>query len=212
MRKYPESSGYARALGHSCEWADWYLAAATAGSGWVLMGNSVHPRSRERTAVLSVAAAVVLLAGAIYFYANEYDKVAERQCNSVTAIAKDTQKIRYVKEWVATRTANRDFVEAVVKNRWFLRAGSLAAQYIDIDWRYLGFYPDRAWVGFNVDDAEARGADPARIASISLNQGRTGIILKLNPTDDVVGDGPPGNPSTVRSVGDDVFVYCDFGD
>jgi hypothetical protein len=137
----------------------------------------------------------------------------EAACNRVKTIAQDAEKMKYVREWVAKRTANKEFMALVVKYRWFEQFSPYTPQYIDIDWRYLGFDPRSAWVGFNVDDARQRGGDPVRILSVSLNQGRTGVILKLKPTDDVVGDlGPPGDPSTVTPIGDDVFIYCDFRD
>lgn len=159
---------------------------------------------------LVVAAAGVLAAG-FSFVTAKFDNVLEGKCTAFTGIAKDAQKMNYVREWVAKRTASKEFMELVVKYRAFEQFSPYTPKYIDLDWRYLGFDPRAAWIGFNINDAEEQGADPARILSISLNQGRAGVILKLNPTDDVVGKfGPPGNKSSVKPVGNDAFVYCDF--
>jgi hypothetical protein len=164
--------------------------------------------SGMRVGLIFIAGAMALVAVCSLFLLN-LDSSLTDKCAAFTAIAKDTPKMRYVREWVAKRTADKEFMAVVREHQWFEHGSPLTSRYIDIDWRYLGFDPDAAWVAFNVDE---RDADPVTILTISLNQGRAGIILKLKPTDDVVGDGPPGNPSTVEPVGDDTFVYCDFGD
>lgn len=158
-------------------------------------------------------AAAGAVAALFYFSTVRIDGALQGRCAAFARTAKDAQKMKYVREWVARRTAEKEFMELVVKYRAFETFSPFTPQYIDIDWRYLGFHPQAAWVGFNIDDADEQGADPARVLSISLNQRRAGIILKLRPTDDVVGQfGPPGNLSTLEPVGEDVFVYCDFGD
>lgn len=168
--------------------------------------------SRSARLVLAATLSVAALAGVFYFFAVQFDTAIGKQCAALAATARDAQKMQYVREWLAKRTANEEFMDVVVKYRAFEQFSPFTPKYVDIDWRYLGFDPRAAWLGFNINDAE-EGSDPARILSVSLNQSRAGIILKLRPTDDVVGRfGPPGNLNSVKPVSDDVFVYCDYED
>lgn len=139
----------------------------------------------------------------LYLAMANYADTIEAACNRVEGIARDADKMKYVKEWAAARTADKEFVDAAIKYQWFEQAFPLTQRYIDLDWRSLGFYPQSAWVAFNIDNT-------ATINSISLNQGRHGVIVKLDASSDlVIKLGPPGNLSTIRPVSDDVFVYCD---
>ena len=48
---------------------------------------------------------------------------------TVTAIASDPQKIRYVRRWVAERTTERNFVREIVQYHWFSQARKLQASW-----------------------------------------------------------------------------------
>ncbi len=153
---------------------------------------------------------LVIVAAGFYLQMMKYADVIQAACTRVEDISRDAQKMKYVKDWVTTRSGNKEFVDAAIEYKWFDRASPMTPRYIDLDWRYLGFDPQSAWVAFNIDDAEARPAGAATINSISLNQGRHGIIVKLDTASDLVIElGPPGNLSTIRPVSADVFVYCD---
>ena len=131
-------------------------------------------------------------------------------CDRLAAIAEDPQKMRYVRDWVASRTTDARFMEAVRESSSFARGDPRTWQYIDLDWGYLGFAPKVAWLEFNIKAADVRGVDTATIQSVTLNQERSSIIIKLDATDEFELEWLPEEMKKVRSVAKGVFVYCEY--
>lgn len=154
--------------------------------------------------------AVAAIALTFYLVTSRSQSFHDETCTALTAIASDSEKINYVRTWVASRVNDKRFMDAVRKNRTFERGIPATQQHIDLDWRYLGFLPQYAWLGFELDKAHKHGLDAGGIASVSLNQFRSSIIIKLNGAADLGFQWTPEEMSKVRSVGDDVFVYCEY--
>ena len=154
--------------------------------------------------------AVAAIAVAFYLVTSKTQSFHDHTCTALMAIAKDSEKMNYVRTWVASRVNDEQFMDAVRKNRTFELGLPATRQYIDLDWRYLGFLPQDAWVGFDLEDADKDGLDARGIASVSLNQFRSSITIKLNAAADLGFQWTSEEMKKVRPVGNDVFVYCEY--
>jgi hypothetical protein len=134
----------------------------------------------------------------------------ERRCSRLTAIAQDPQKTKYVREWAAARLNDPSFMNEVRRDPAFYRGRPRTRQYIDLDWRYLGFHPGFSWVDFNIDAAAETGDFDAKVVgSISLHEVRSSVIvIGLNGEADLGLDWAPEFVRELKGVGNDVFVDC----
>src|SRR5688572_21946163 len=117
--------------------------------------------------------------------------------------------MRYVQAWAVSRIHDEPFMHAINESVTFTRGDPRSRQYIDLDWRYLGFAPELAWVEFNINEPGKDDLDASDIASISLTQGRSSIIIKLHAEGGLGLQWPPEAMSKLRPISDDVFVYCE---
>jgi hypothetical protein len=132
----------------------------------------------------------------------------ESKCSRLTAIAQDPQKTKYVREWVAARLNDPSFMNEVRRYPDFERIDPRTRQYIDLDWRYLGFDPGLAWIEFNIEAADRRDVDAKGVGSISLNENRSSIIIGLNGEAGLGLESFPEYIKELKGVGNDVFVDC----
>ena len=139
--------------------------------------------------------------------ASSFDPVA-RACSRFTAIAEDPQKMAYVKMWATARMKDPQFMQEVRRYPWFEGRDARKKKYIDLDWKYLGFDPDYSRIEFNINAKDVRDADATKIGSISLNQTRTSIIIRLNGSTDMALGWSAEEMRELKAVGDGVFVYC----
>lgn len=131
----------------------------------------------------------------------------DETCTALSAIATDAQKMSYVRAWAAARIRDERLVDAIRGSDWFIR-GDPTPHYIDLDWRYLGFGPSLAWVEFNSNPRDGIAIDAMDIASVTLTQIRTSIIIRLNAAGDLGLHWPPEAMGKLRPISNDVFVYC----
>jgi len=154
---------------------------------------------------LLIAVAVIAAGGSLLVL--KAQRFSDATCDRLVAIAMDAQKIDHVRTWVASRTGDAHFMEAVRQNRSFEHTNPVLRKYIDLDWSYLGFAPNLAWVEFNIKAADTRNVDAKGIGSVSLHEGRSSVTIRLN-SDDWGLAWPPEAMNKVRRIGNDVFVYC----
>lgn len=155
-------------------------------------------------------AAVATMAVAFYLVTSRTQSVHDDTCTALMAIASDAEKMSYVRTWLAARVNDEKFMDALRKNRTFDRNLPATREYIDLDWRYLGFLPQYAWLGFELEEAGKEGPDAGGIASMSLNQFRSSIVIKVSAAGDLGFQWTPEEQKRVRSVGNDIFVYCEY--
>jgi len=173
--------------------------------------NAHEPFLTKRTQLVLVLSltAVVAIAGGYLSVAREIQRTYDETCNGVTAIARDPQKMKYVQAWAASRTHDERFMAALRESSSFVRGDPRSRHYIDLDWSYLGFSRDLAWVEFNTNEVDQHDIDAAEIGSVSVTQGRSSIIIKLSAAGDLGLQWPPEAMKKLKPISDDVFVYCD---
>jgi hypothetical protein len=130
-------------------------------------------------------------------------------CVRLTALAKDSQKMEYVRTWAVSRISDERFMDAVREGSSFERIDPRMRQYIDLDWHYLGLDPDLVWIGFNSKVPDPRQVSAAEIGSVSIGHAGSTIIIGLRAGGDLGVELPPEELRTFRPVGHDVFMYCE---
>jgi hypothetical protein len=157
------------------------------------------------------AAGTLLLIPVLGFYyvlQGMQEEVYEEPCRQLTALAQDPQKIKYVREWAASRLNDPSFMNAVRQYDGWFRT-DWHHQYIDLDRGYLGLYPD-AWVEFNIyTDADIRYVNAKKVGSISLHVIRSSIIIGLRGEAGLGLIGTPEYMKTLKGFGNQVFVDCE---
>jgi hypothetical protein len=133
----------------------------------------------------------------------------QNPCDAVDAIARDAKKMAYVREWITSRLANQKFLESVGTRHTFTYGDERVGEFGVVDWKYLGFANELASLRFNMDTTESGKWDSTRIDSVSLQQGRVAIIIRLSSAEDFQSAWPPEALEKMHSVADDVLVYCD---
>lgn len=116
--------------------------------------------------------------------------------------------MKYVKEWVTSRTNDKAFMEVVRKSRTFEPRDPRPYKQIDLEWGYLGFTPEYASLTFNFKPTDEQDFDATRIESVSLTQSRVSIIIDTNEIGDLGLLWSPEALRELKPVGDNVFVYC----
>jgi hypothetical protein len=149
-----------------------------------------------------------VLAGSLAVAAILDSRSHDDQCSQLTAIASDPQKIAYVRAWVASRSQDERFMTAVKTDARFDHDDPGTWQSIDLDWQRLGLSPINARLEFN--DGFAPYVRTLGIRSVSLYQGRSGIIIGLSAGDLGLGSWSTEQVRQLRLVADGVYVYCDF--
>jgi hypothetical protein len=147
------------------------------------------------------------LAGSFAVAAMLESRSHDDQCNQLTAIASDPQKVAYVRAWMASRSQDERFMTAVKTHARFDHDDPGTRQSLDLDWQRLGLSPINARLEFN--DGFAPYVRTLGIRSVSLYQGRSGIIIGLNAGDLGLGSWGAEEVRKLRRVGDGVYVYCD---
>ena len=132
----------------------------------------------------------------------------EERCIALTAIASDTEKMRYAKEWIASHLSDKRFQESL---RTRSELGSNDPRMLDFDVKYLGIPRELVTLQFNMDVSDSGGRDIKQIDSASIRLGRTYIIIRLSAANDFGLLWPPEMLAEIKAVGDGVFVYCDRG-
>lgn len=157
--------------------------------------------------VLGIATAIAL---AFYLAGHRVQRLHDDTCSVLTAIASDSQKMQYVKGWVASRTNDETFMDEVRQNRYFEQGDPRLREFIDLNWNYLGFVPQDASLVFNVKDPEQRDFEAAAIESVSLRQGRSTIIIKLSSAGDLGLMWPAEALQKIKAVRADIFTHCEY--
>jgi len=157
--------------------------------------------------VLLASGVVTALAVTFFLFVFEWGELHDDTCAGVTRIAGDAQKMKYVKSWIASRTADQEFINEIRASRFFQR-GDPRLQQMDLDWAYLGLTPEFVSLAFNVKSASDPEFEATKIESVSIGQGRSTIIIRLNESEDFGLLWPAEELSKIKPVADDVFVYC----
>jgi hypothetical protein len=160
----------------------------------------------------STLLAAAAVAGFFLLLGRQIQGTYDKTCMTVSAIATDAQKMRYVQAWAAARIRDQRFMEAIRESPSFERGDPRSPHYIDLDWRSLGFMPELAWIEFNLNRRDGSTVDAMDIASVSLTQGRSTIIIRLNAAGDLGLHWPPDAMAELRPVSQDVFVDCEFSE
>jgi hypothetical protein len=155
-----------------------------------------------------LASVMAAIAVTFYLFASEWQELHDDACAGVTRIASDSQKMTYVKSWIASRTSDQEFMNEVRRNRFFEPGDPRLHEHIDLDWAYLGLTPELVSLAFNVKNAAKRDFDATRIESVSLGQGRTTIIIRLSKSEDFGLLWPTEELSRIKPIADEIFVYC----
>lgn len=158
--------------------------------------------------LLLVSGGVVAIAVSFYLLVSDWQELRSDTCAGVTAIASDAQKMRYVKSWIASRTSDQEFMNEIRRNRFAEPGDARLKEYIGLDWAYLGLNPEFASLAFNVKNAGKHDFDATEIGSVSIGQGRSMIIIRMNNSEDFGLLWPAEELSRLRPVADEVFVYC----
>ena len=132
----------------------------------------------------------------------------EERCSALTAIASDTAKMRYAKEWIASHLSDKRFLESL---RTRSELGYSDARMLDLDWEFLGIPRELVTLQFNIDVSDSGGRNIERIDSASIRFGRSFIIIRLSAAKDFGLHWLPERLAKIKAVGDGVFVYCDRG-
>lgn len=150
-----------------------------------------------------VAAAAIAVMGFVSIV--HENRARDETCNRLASIGGDPQRIQYVRNWVAERTGDAEFMEAVRRFRSFEHTNPILRAYIDLDWDYLGLPPNLAWIEFNMKSTETRNVDARGIGSVSLHEGRSSIIIQLNDASDLGLGWPADAMSRLQDVGNGAF-------
>lgn len=115
--------------------------------------------------------------------------------------------MKYARDWALSRLADDKCMAAVRASKSFEPTIPSQAQYIDLDWRYMGFLgPARTEFNFKVVDWD--GLEARKVGSVSLTEVRASIIIGLNGDPDLGLEWPAEYLKKLKRVGDEVFVYC----
>ncbi len=128
-------------------------------------------------------------------------------CRAITAIASDPKKMQYVKAWAASRLSEKDFVERLRTRNSF--ESNDERNYGGLDWQRIGIEEGLASVEFNLGLGDAGGWDVNQIHSVSIRRGRSMIVIRLGSANNLGLYWTPERLAELKSVGQDVFVYCD---
>lgn len=131
------------------------------------------------------------------------------RCADIIEIAKDRDKIAYLKKWMSERLQDPDFM-MLMNRRYAVRLDDDPTQLsiLGVDWNYLGLNSHYGSVGLN-PSAVARNRDGSTVKSVSVGEGRHSIIIKVQGSDEFGLDSWSQEilDSMVR-VDDDVSVIC----
>jgi hypothetical protein len=158
--------------------------------------------------LLVVCGGMVAIAVIIYLLAFEWQQLRSKTCAGLTAIASDAQKMKYVEAWIYSRTTDHKFMNELRRNRFFAPGDGRMQEYVDLDWTYLGLNPKLVSLAFNVKNAGARDFAATQIGSVSIGQGRSMILIRLNDSRDFGLLWPVEDLSRIEPIADQVFVYC----
>lgn len=157
--------------------------------------------------VLFASGVVTALVVTFFLLLFEREKLHDGTCAGVTRIAGDAQKMKYVKSWIASRTADQEFMNEIRTSKFFQR-GDPRLQQVDLDWTYLGLTPEFVSLTLNVKSVNDSEIEASKIESVSIGQGRSTIIIRMSGSEDFGLLWPAEELSKIRPVADDVFVYC----
>jgi len=130
-------------------------------------------------------------------------------CSAIDAIANDTTKMHYAREWIASHLADPKFRESVQRRHTFDFGDERISQFGMVDWKYLGFAKELASLRFNMATTNSGEWDISRIDSVSLQQGRVAIVIRLSSLESFQSFWPQEVLAKMHSVANDVLVYCD---
>jgi hypothetical protein len=156
---------------------------------------------RVNLALLVVSVALVAVPAFVM------QRAIDDQCSHLMAIAADSRKTQYLRAWAAERAKDEQFLAQVRQYPWFEHGDPTSWHFVDLDWGYLGLSQQLARVEFN--DGNGSYIRTVGIRSVSLYQGRSGIIVGLSSGDLGLGTWRAEEVRKLRRVADDVFVYCD---
>ena len=136
-----------------------------------------------------------------------YQVNAGVHCRDVTVIARDVDRVNYLKNWITESLSNPKFLEIERKNRLSRHADPTREEFaqINFDLDYLGM--DLSGAGIDLHrDLNADYLDPTNIKSVSFSQGRDSIVIRVNGSKALgvcIGEGRKRIDIT-----DDVTVLC----
>jgi hypothetical protein len=157
------------------------------------------------TLMLTAVAAIV--GGLVYARAfRERPPYDDERCNRLAAVASDPQRVKYVREWMASRMKNQGFMAAATYLPYFERRDFTTWHHIHLDTGQLGFDP--TLVQFNADDGADVRANGLRYAQIHL--GRPSVIIQVNPAADLGAEWSAADRARLRAFSEGAFVFCDL--
>ena len=165
---------------------------------------------RDQILLTLMLTAVAAIVGS-YVYASRFRErppYDDETCNVLAAVASDPQRVRYVREWMAARMKDEEFMADARKLPYFERRNPTMWPHVDLDAGRLGFPP--TLVQFNGDDGADVRANGLRYAQI--HAGRPSIIIQLDPAADLGAEWTAKDRQQLRAFSPGAFVYCDCSD
>jgi hypothetical protein len=109
----------------------------------------------------------------------EYDKSLPSSCDAIMEVAKNNDKLKYLKNWINARLSDKDFLLHMGKlgeSKALDSREHFAKLKIDVD--YLGIDESMAFVRLNRGGAvNSPITDSSTIKSITIGEGRSSITL-----------------------------------
>lgn len=133
-------------------------------------------------------------------------------CNGLINISKDSEKNLYLRYWIRDRLADDIFAKTLQEKMDInLSNNPDLESYLRLDWEFLGLLAERGVVRFNpyIPRKDRLEKDiSSHIKSVSIEQGRMSLIIKVGENDDLGLNWSPQTLAKVRVIDDKISVYC----
>ena len=122
----------------------------------------------------------------------------EEICSFLTAIASDASKMKYVKQWIASRLADAKYLESLRAANTEYSDDEALRTFGDLDWESLGIATGAARLRYLME-LKNPGWDVDHIYAVEISLARKSIVIDLAHSNRF---------AELKFVGEDVYVDC----
>ena len=129
-------------------------------------------------------------------------------CDSLTSIARDEEKMAYAKRWIVAGLSDDAFRQSIRNGHVLESTDERLQQFGGFSWKHLGFPERYAELVFITSVTEAKEWDANQVHSVTLDWGRSFILIKLSATGGIGLPLASDDVAKIKTVREGIYVYC----
>jgi hypothetical protein len=162
---------------------------------------------KKRTGVIVTLAGVATLT--VVLPGCDSQSPGVQYCELITTIARDPDKMTYIKEWIASHLEDERFRETLRDLHTVRAEDERMQRFGDLDWKYLGIAQGIGTLSFHgALETDSGRLDVSRINGVELSVGRSSIYVRVTAEDFARQTWSPQHLPGMKAFGEDVFIDC----